>query len=176
MTASKTIHLLELSNMKMTANCFSNSSAGRLLEKVIENNYEMFLHKMSMRKPFFSKATCSLTKEEVLHILFPWEFWKTFSKKTKTFRKIINTTCFDEYFYTYVLEVNKTCRSCPRRSFLKCSEQMYNSESFERYFEFCPRLIWQSCSCLISFRSFDVIWWKRKDGVFPELLTQPIAT
>ena len=89
MTASKTIHLLELSNMKMTANCFSNISAGRLLEKVIENNYEMFLHKMSMRKPFFSKATRSLTKEEVLHILFLENFEKRSVKKQKLSEKLL---------------------------------------------------------------------------------------
>ena len=28
--------------------------------------------------------------------------------KTKTFRKIIDRACFDEYFYRYVLKVDKT--------------------------------------------------------------------
>ena len=31
-----------------------------------------------------------------------------FGKKTKTFTKIINRSCFDEYFYRYVLKVDKT--------------------------------------------------------------------
>ena len=135
----------------------------------------MFRHKTFMRKPFFSKATCNSTKKEFIHIPFLQNFEKCPEKNTKTFRKIINRACFDEYFYRYILEVDKTCRSCPRQSFSKCSEQMYNSESFGRYFEFCPRLKRRSCSCLISFRLFDGIWWKFKDGFFQGRLTQPIA-
>ena len=34
----------------------------------------------------------------------------------------------------------------------KCSKQIYNVESFGRYFSFCPRLIRRNHSCLISFR------------------------
>ena len=71
MAAPETIHLLELSNMKMIAKHFSSSSAGVLLEKVIRKNYGMFWHETSMRKPFFSKAICSSSKKEFLHILFP---------------------------------------------------------------------------------------------------------
>ena len=130
---------------------------------------------MSMRKPFFSKAICSSSKKEFLHILFPWKFRKMSRKKTKTFRKIISRACSNEYFYRYVLKVDKlTCRSLSKQSFSKCSEQI-NVESSGRYFSFCPRLIRRSHSCLISFRLFDGIWWKLKDGFFSELLTQPIA-
>ena len=42
----------------MIAKRFSISSAGVPLENVIRKNYEMFRHETSMRKPFFSKATC----------------------------------------------------------------------------------------------------------------------
>ena len=34
----------------------------------------------------------------------------------------------------------------------KCSKQMYNVESFGRYFSFCPHLMRPNHSCLISFR------------------------
>ena len=71
MAPPETIHLLELSNMKMIAKHFSSSSAGVLLEKVIRKNYGMFRHETSMKKPFFSKAICSSSKKEFLHILFP---------------------------------------------------------------------------------------------------------
>ena len=71
MAAPETIHLLELSNMKMIAKHFSSSSAGVLLEKVIRKNYGMFRQETSMRKPFFSKAICSSSEKEFLHILFP---------------------------------------------------------------------------------------------------------
>ena len=57
--------------MKMIAKRFSSSSAGVLLEKVIRKNYGMFWHETSMGKPFFSKAICSSSKKEFLHILFP---------------------------------------------------------------------------------------------------------
>ena len=148
--------------MKMISKRFSSSSAGMLLEKVITKNYEMFQRETSMRKPFFSKATCSSTKKEFLHILFPWKFRKMSRKKHKN----------DEYFYRYVIKLIKlTGRSLSKQSFSKCSEQMYNVESFGRYFSFCPRLIRRSHSCLISFRLFDGIWWKLKDGFFPERLS-----
>ena len=68
MAASETIHLLEL---KMIVKCFSSSSVGVLLEKVIGKNCGMFRHETSMRKPFFSKAISSSSKKEFLHILFP---------------------------------------------------------------------------------------------------------
>ena len=55
----------------MIAKRFSSSSAGVLLEKVIRKNYGMFRHEASMRKPFFSKAICSSSKKEFLHIPFP---------------------------------------------------------------------------------------------------------
>ena len=47
-------------------------------------------------------------------------------------------------------------------------------ESFGRYFSFCPRLIWQNHSYLISSHLFDGIWCKLKDGLFLDPLTQPI--
>ena len=63
-------------------------------------------------------------------------------KKKKTFRKIINRACFGEYFYRYVLKVDKNYLQISFETiFSKCSEQMYNVESFGRYFSFCPRLI-----------------------------------
>ena len=61
------------------------------------------------------------------------------------------------------------------KSKLICFEQMYNVESFGRYFSFCSRFIRWNYSCLISFRLFDGMWWKLKDGFFPEPLTQPVA-
>ena len=65
----------------------------------------MFRHETSMRKPFFSKAT-QLKKN--FSIYFFLENFEKMSrkKKTKTFRKIINS--FDEYFYRYALKVDKT--------------------------------------------------------------------
>ena len=71
MASSKTIHLLELSKFENDCKTFQYSSAGVLLEKVIRKNNEMFWHETSMRKPFFSKSTCSSPKKEFLHILFP---------------------------------------------------------------------------------------------------------
>ena len=52
---------------------------------------------------------------------------------------------------------------------------MYNTESFGRYFSFCPRLIQRNHSCLICFCLFDENWCKLQDGLFPEPLTQPIV-
>ena len=50
---------------------FSISSAGALFEKVIRKNYKMLRHETSMRKPSFSKATCSSSKKEFHYLLFP---------------------------------------------------------------------------------------------------------
>ena len=127
---------------KIITKHLSTSSAGVFSVKVIRKNYKMFWDKMSMRKPFLSKATCSSTKTEFLHILFPWKFRKMSRTKTKTFRKIINRACFNEYFYRYVLKLIKlTCRSLSNQSFTKCYEQMHNVKSFGRNFSFCPHLI-----------------------------------
>ena len=97
---------------KWLQNVSVEQCGGMLLEKVIRKNYKIFWHETSMRKPFFSKSTCSSTKKEFLHILFPWKFHNftknVQKKKTKTFRKFFNRTCFDEYFYRYVLKVDKT--------------------------------------------------------------------
>ena len=49
----------------------SSNNAGVLLEILIRKNYEMFRHETSMRKSLVSKATCSSTKKQFLHILFP---------------------------------------------------------------------------------------------------------
>ena len=88
--------------MKMIAKRFNRAVRG------VRKNYEMFRHETSMRKPFFNKATCSSTKKEFLHILFPWKFQKMSRKKpTKTLRKI-NRVCFDEYFCKCFLKVDKT--------------------------------------------------------------------
>ena len=93
----------------MIAKLLSRAVRARvLLEKVIRKNNEMFRHKTSMRKPFFSKSTCNSTKNEFLHILFPSKFQKMYRKKTKTFRKIISRACFDEYFYRYILKIDET--------------------------------------------------------------------
>ena len=54
----------------MIAKRFSSSSAGVLLEKIIRNNFGMFRHETSMKKPFFSKGKCSSSKKEFLHTLF----------------------------------------------------------------------------------------------------------
>ena len=62
------------------------------------------------------------------------------------------------------------------KSELTCSEQMYNVESFGRYFSFCSHFILRNYSCLISFHLFDGMRWKLKDGFFSEPLTQPVAT
>ena len=108
MAASEAIHLLEFSKYENDCKSFSSSRAGVLLEKVIRKNYGMFQHETSMRKPFFSKAICSSSKKEFLHILFPRKFQKMSRKKsTKTLRKI-NRACFDEYFCKYFLKVDKT--------------------------------------------------------------------
>ena len=149
---------------------FSSSSAGVLLEKV-RKNLGMFRHKMSTRKSFFSKTIRSSSKKEFRHILFPWKFRKMFRKKkpTKTFRKI-DRACFDEYFCKYFLKFDKTYLQI---SFKTLSRLMPNP--LEDIFHSCPCLIWWSHSGLISFRLFYGIWWKCKDGFFPELLTQPIA-
>ena len=62
----------------------------------------MFRHETSMRKPFFSKAA-QLKKNFSIYLE---NFEKMSRKKKKTFREIINN--FDEYFYRYVLKVDKT--------------------------------------------------------------------
>ena len=118
---------------------FSSSIAEALLEKAIRKKIEMFRHEMSVRKPFFIKATCSSNKKEFLHILLSLKISKNVQKKTtKTFRKIINRSCFDEYFYRYILKVDKSSLQISFKAI--CSEQMYNVEHFGRYFSFCPRL------------------------------------
>ena len=43
----------------------SSASAGVSLEKVIRNIYEMFRHKTSTRKPFFSKVTWATLKKNL---------------------------------------------------------------------------------------------------------------
>ena len=106
MAASETIHLLELSKFENDCKTFQWSSEGALLEKVIRKNYETFRHKTSMRNPLFSKSTCSSTKKEFLHILLLWKFRKMSRKKPKTFRKIINRACFDEYFHRFTFRNN----------------------------------------------------------------------
>ena len=130
-------------NTKMIEKQFSSSSVVVLLEKVIRKNSEMLRYKTSMRKSFFSKATCSSTKKEFLHVLFFLKILKNFQeKKTKTFREIINRACFDEYFYICILKVDKTYLQISfNQSFSKCSEKMPNVKSFGRYFSFCPCLI-----------------------------------
>ena len=136
--------------MKIIAKRFSSSSAGVLLEKVIRKNYEMLRHETPMRKPFFSKATCSSTKKEFLHILFPWKFRKMSRKKHKNFQKNYYHGLLQWIFLQIPLKLIKlTCRSLSKQSFSKCSEQMYNVESFGRYFSFSPRLIRRSHSCLL---------------------------
>ena len=88
MTASETIHLLELSKYENDCKRFSSISAGVLLEKVIRKNYEMFWHKTSMRKPFFSKATYAVQPEKNFSIHFFLEnFEKCPEKKHKNFQK-----------------------------------------------------------------------------------------
>ena len=71
MAASETIHLVELSKYEDDCKTSQWNSAGVLLENVIRKNYKMFRHETCMRKPFFSKATCSSTRKEFLHILLP---------------------------------------------------------------------------------------------------------
>ena len=125
----------------MIAKRFSNISAGVLLEKVIRKNYEMFWHKTSMRKPFFSKATYAVQPEKNFPIHFFLKISKNVqNKNTKTFRKIINRAYFDEDFYKYVLKVDKTYLQISFKTIIfKCSE--LKAESFVRYISFCPCLI-----------------------------------
>ena len=61
--------------MKMIAKRFNRAVRG------VRKNYEMFRHETSMRKPFFNKATCSSTKKEFLHILFPLKILENVQKK-----------------------------------------------------------------------------------------------
>ena len=68
----------------------------------------MFRHKTSIMKPFCSKTTCSSTKKNFSIYFFFENFEKFAGKKKKTFTKIINRACFDEYFYWYGLKVDKT--------------------------------------------------------------------
>ena len=126
--------------MKMIAKCFSSSSAGVLLEKVIRKNLGMFRHKMSTRKSFFSKTMCSSSKKEFRHILFPWKFRKMPRKKKthKNFEKdwqglfLVSMNISANTFYNLI---KLTCRSLSKQSFSKCSEQI-NAESSGRYFSF----------------------------------------
>ena len=60
---------------------FSSSIAEALLEKAIRKKIEMFRHEMSVRKPFFIKATCSSNKKEFLHILLSLKISKMSRKK-----------------------------------------------------------------------------------------------
>ena len=87
MAASEKIHLLELSKFENNCKTFQQSSAGVLLEKVIRKNYEMFRHETSMRKPFFSKATCSSTKKKITPYTFSLKISKSVQKKNKNFQK-----------------------------------------------------------------------------------------
>ena len=75
----------------MIAKRFTSSSAGELLEKVIRKNYEMFQHETSMRKPFFSKATCSSTKKNFSIYFFLENFEKCPEKNTKTMNIFTDT-------------------------------------------------------------------------------------
>ena len=72
--------------MKIIAKRFSNSMAGVLLEKVIRKKCEMYRHETCMRKPFFSKATCSSTKKEFLQFNQKKNS-KNVQKKHKNFQK-----------------------------------------------------------------------------------------
>ena len=149
----------------MIAKRFSSSSAGLHLEKVIRKNYEMFGTKHLWSLSLVKLHAVQLKKN--FSIYFSLKISKNFQEKyTKTFRKITNRASFDEYFYRYDLKADITCRSLSKQSFSKCFEQMHNAESFGRYFSFCPLLIRRIHSYPISFRLFDGIWWKRKDGFF----------
>ena len=60
-------------------------------------------------------GSLSLVKLHAVHLeknfsiyFFLENFKKCPEKKTKTFRKITNRACLDEYFYRYVLKVDKT--------------------------------------------------------------------
>ena len=137
------ICLLKVSNRNTNCKTFKQQQCEGAFRKLLGKNYKMFRHKTFMRKPFFSKATCSSTKKEFIHIPFLQNFEKCPEKNTKTFRKIINRACFDEYFYRYVSKGDKTyLQNSFKKYFSKCSEQMYNVKSFGRYFLFCPHLIY----------------------------------
>ena len=111
--------------------------------------------------------------ERISPYTFSLKISKNVQKKTKVFRKIMNRACFDEYFYRYILKVDKTYLEISFETFFK-KNALNNVESFGRYFSFCPCLIWWSHSCLISFRWYDGIQWKLKDGFFPGWLKKPI--
>ena len=63
--------------------------AGVLLEKVIRKNNEMFRHKTSMRKPFFSKSTCNSLKTNFSIYFFLQNFKKCTEKKQRPSEKLL---------------------------------------------------------------------------------------
>ena len=80
---------------------FSSSSVVVLLEKVIRKNSEMLRYKTSMRKSFFSKATCSSTKKEFLHVLFFLKILKNFQEKKQKLSEKLLTGLVLMNIFTY---------------------------------------------------------------------------
>ena len=62
---------------------------GVLLEKVIRKKCEMYRHETCMRKPFFSKTTCSSTKKEFLQFNQKKKFEKCPEKTQKLSEKLL---------------------------------------------------------------------------------------
>ena len=154
--------------MKMIVKRFSSSNARVLLEKVIRKNYE----KLPLWGSLSLVKLNAVQLKKNFSVYFFLENFEKCPEKNKNFQKNYYHGLLQWIFLQIPLKLIKlTCRSLSKQSFSKCSKQMYNVESFERYFSFCPRLTWQSHSCLIYFRLFDGIWWKGKDGFFPERLT-----
>ena len=60
-----------------------------LLEKVIRKSYKIFWHETSMRKPFFSKSTCSSTKKDFSMYFFLENVEKCPEKKQNPSEKLL---------------------------------------------------------------------------------------
>ena len=108
MAASETIHLLQLSKYEDDCKKFQQSSAGMLLEKIIKKITKCFGTKSLWGSLPLVKLHAVQLKHNFSIYFFLENFKKYPEKKPKTFRKIINRTCFDGYFYKYVSKVDKT--------------------------------------------------------------------
>ena len=153
--------------MKMIAKHFSSSSASVLLEKVIRKIMKCSGMKLLWGNLSLVKLRAILLKKNFSIYFFPQKFRKMSTKKKLSEKLLTGLSLMNIFKDTFQKLIKLTCRSLSKQSFSKYSEQMYNVESSGKYFSFCPSLIRRSHSCLISFRLFDVIWWKLRDGFFP---------
>ena len=95
----------------------------------------MFRHKTFMRKPFFSKATCSSTKKEFIHIPFPSKFRKMSRKKQKLSEKLLTGLVSMNIFTdTFQKVIKLTCRILSKSTFQNALSRCIMSNPLEDIF------------------------------------------